>query len=156
MINNDLTQPNFILCEGVVFNSCKRTLSKEETVVMLSESESCLLKMLLVETCSKRDVMYAIWEKRGVIVTESSYYKLVRQLRCSFKKASLDETLIATLPRIGISYTGTKKALPDESKSPTSVQRNTRHQKGIIDAAITTCTLAIAASCSYFYIFTAG
>ncbi|AJJ64117.1 winged helix-turn-helix domain-containing protein [Yersinia aldovae] len=156
MTNNELTPPSVILCEGVIFNSWKRTLTKKETVVVLSESESCLLKMLLAKTCSKREVMYAIWEKRGVIVTESSYYKLVRQLRCSFKKANLDETLIATLPRIGISYTGTKQVLPDESTLPAPVQSKTVRQKGIIDAAITTCTLAIAASCSYFYIFTAG
>lgn len=52
--------------------------------------------------------MYEIWEKRGTIVTESSYYKLVRQLRLSFKKMELDENLIMTLPRVGILYTGTK------------------------------------------------
>ncbi|WP_050323417.1 winged helix-turn-helix domain-containing protein [Yersinia enterocolitica] len=161
MMNNELTPSTVILCEGVIFNSWKRTLTKEETVVLLSESESCLLKMLLEKTCSKREVMYAIWEKRGVIVTESSYYKLVRQLRCSFKKANLDETLIATLPRIGISYTGTKKALTAESTSvapeqKAAVKNKVMHQKGIIDAVITTCTLAIAATCSYFYIFTAG
>ena len=154
--NNELTPANIILSEGVIFNSWKRTLTQQDTVVVLSESESCLLKMLLDKTCSKREVMYAIWEKRGVIVTESSYYKLVRQLRCSFKKANLDEALIATLPRIGISYTGTKKALETEPTSVTPAQNKVVHQKGIIDAVITTCTLAVAATCSYFYIFTAG
>ncbi|HHL2560668.1 TPA: transcriptional regulator [Yersinia enterocolitica] len=154
--NNDLTPANIILSEGVIFNSWKRTLTQQETVVVLSESESCLLKMLLDKTCSKREVMYAIWEKRGVIVTESSYYKLVRQLRCSFKKANLDETLIATLPRIGISYTGTIQAVAAEPASVAPVQNKVVHQKGIIDAVITTCTLAVAATCSYFYIFAAG
>ncbi|WP_392433362.1 transcriptional regulator [Yersinia sp. HM-2024] len=156
MTNNELTPTNVVLCEGVIFNSWKRTLTQQETVVVLSESESCLLKMLLDKTCSKREVMYAIWEKRGVIVTESSYYKLVRQLRCSFKKANLDETLIATLPRIGISYTGTKKALAIESTSVAPVKNKVVRQKGIIDAVITTCTLTIAATCSFFYMFTVG
>ncbi len=57
-----------------------------KNVVNLSENESCLLKLLLIKTNSKREVMYEIWEK-GIIVTESSYYKLVRQLRQSFKKS---------------------------------------------------------------------
>ncbi|MGK4229645.1 hypothetical protein ACK2MR_00645 [Providencia hangzhouensis] len=63
--------------------------------------------------------MYEIWEKRGIIVTESSYYKLVRQLRQSFKKVDLDENLIMTLPRIGILYTGEKSEMPTLSKYDT-------------------------------------
>ncbi len=63
--------------------------------------------------------MYEIWEKRGTIVTESSYYKLVRQLRQSFKKVDLDENLIMTLPRIGILYTGEKSEMPVLSKYDT-------------------------------------
>ncbi|MEX6151524.1 transcriptional regulator [Providencia hangzhouensis] len=75
-----------LLSGNVVYNPLKRTLSREKNVVNLSENESCLLKLLLIKTNSKREVMYEIWEKRGTIVTESSYYKLVRQLRQSFKK----------------------------------------------------------------------
>jgi DNA-binding winged helix-turn-helix (wHTH) protein len=71
--------------------------------------------MLLEKTCSKREVMSEIWEKRGVIVTESSYYKLVRQLRKSFANAGLDDSLIMTLPRIGISYCGTKEVILQEA-----------------------------------------
>ncbi|MDV5227702.1 hypothetical protein RZ760_017375 [Providencia rettgeri] len=97
-----------ILSDHVVYDSLKRTLSRGKKTVSLSENESCLLKLLLNKTSSKREVMYEIWEKRGTIVTESSYYKLVRQLRLSFRKMELDENLIMTLPRIGILYTGTK------------------------------------------------
>ncbi|MEX6382812.1 hypothetical protein AB6F61_07615 [Providencia hangzhouensis] len=65
--------------------------------------------------------MYEIWEKRGTIVTEgeSSYYKLVRQLRQSFKKVNINENLIMTLPRIGILYTGEKSEMPTLSKYDT-------------------------------------
>src|SRR5471030_2170329 len=108
MTNSEFISDNILLCEEVVFSPLKRTLTRDETTVPLSESESCLLMMLLEKTCSKREIMHAVWEKRGVIVTESSYYKLVRQLRSSFMKANLDESLITTLPRIGVLYTGTK------------------------------------------------
>ncbi len=97
-----------ILSEYVIFNPLKRTLSRGKKTINLTENESCLLKLLLTKTSSKREVMYAIWEKRGTIVTESSYYKLVRKLRQSFKQIDLDENLIMTLPRVGILYTGTK------------------------------------------------
>ncbi len=108
---------SMILLSGhVVYDPLKRTLSREKKVVNLSENESFLLKLLLVKTNSKREVMYEIWEKRGTIVTESSYYKLVRQLRQSFKKIDLDENLIMTLPRIGILYTGEKSEMPMLSK----------------------------------------
>ncbi len=111
---------SMVLLSGhVVYDPLKRTLSREKKVINLSENESCLLKLLLIKTNSKREVMYEIWEKRGTIVTESSYYKLVRQLRQSFKKVELDENLIMTLPRIGILYTGEKSEMPTLSKHDT-------------------------------------
>ncbi|MEQ5127795.1 hypothetical protein ABN225_13450 [Providencia alcalifaciens] len=105
-------EPMVLLCGQVVYDPLKRTLSRGKRTVDLSENESCLLKLLLLKTNSKREVMHEIWEKRGTIVTESSYYKLVRQLRQSFKKVELDENLIMTLPRIGILYTGEKSEMP--------------------------------------------
>lgn len=110
-------EPMILLSEEVVYNPLKRTLSKGKKSISLTENESCLLKLLLVKTSNKREVMYEIWEKRGTIVTESSYYKLVRQLRQSFKKVELDENLIMTLPRIGILYTGEKFEMPVLSKN---------------------------------------
>ncbi len=105
-------EPMVLLCGQVVYDPLKRTLSRGKRTVNLSENESCLLKLLLLKTNSKREVMHEIWEKRGTMVTESSYYKLVRQLRQSFKKVELDENLIMTLPRIGILYTGEKSEMP--------------------------------------------
>ncbi|EJD6043595.1 TPA: hypothetical protein U2J54_001693 [Providencia rettgeri] len=109
-------EPTVLLAEQVVYDPLKRTLSRGKISANLTENESCLLKILLTKTSNKREVMYEIWEKRGTIVTESSYYKLVRQLRQSFKKVELDENLIMTLPRIGILYTGEKSEMPILSK----------------------------------------
>lgn len=106
------TETVVLLSEQVVYNPLKRTLSRGQISISLTENESCLLKILLMKTSNKKEVMYEIWEKRGTIVTESSYYKLVRQLRQSFKKVELDENLIMTLPRIGILYTGEKSEMP--------------------------------------------
>lgn len=124
MNNIDQTENEslIILSDHVVYDSLKRTLSRGKKTVNLSENESCLLKLLLTKTSSKREVMYEIWEKRGTIVTESSYYKLVRQLRLSFKKIELDDSLIMTLPRIGILYTGTK--LEAKSSSLNNERKN--------------------------------
>ena len=110
--DNNEKEPMVLLSEQVVYDPLKRTLSRGKNIINLSENESCLLKLVLIKTSSKREIMHEIWEKRGTIVTESSYYKLVRQLRQSFKKAELDENLIMTLPRIGILYTGEKSEMP--------------------------------------------
>lgn len=115
-LNDKQIEQTVLLSEQVVYDSLKRTLSRGKTLTNLTENESCLLKILLTKTSNKREVMYEIWEKRGTIVTESSYYKLVRQLRQSFKKIELDENLIMTLPRIGILYTGEKSEIPVLSK----------------------------------------
>ncbi|HHE6471052.1 TPA: transcriptional regulator [Providencia rettgeri] len=118
-INYSEQESMVLLSEQVVYNPRKRTLSRGKNIINLSENESCLLKLLLIKTNSKREVMHEIWEKRGTIVTESSYYKLVRQLRQSFKKIDLDENLIMTLPRVGILYTGEKSEIPELSKYAT-------------------------------------
>ena len=110
-------EPMVLLSKQVVYNPLKRTLTKGKRSINLSENESCLLKLLLMKTRNKREVMYEIWEKRGTIVTESSYYKLVRQLRQSFKKVELDENLIMTLPRVGLLYTGEKSEMPVLSRN---------------------------------------
>ncbi|HEC8329702.1 TPA: hypothetical protein RG647_RS15165 [Providencia rettgeri] len=111
-ISSNEIEPMILLSEQVVYNPLKRTLTRGSILTNLSENESCLLKMLLVKRSNKREIMYEIWEKRGTIVTESSYYKLVRQLRQSFKQIGLDENLIMTLPRVGILYTGEKSEMP--------------------------------------------
>lgn len=111
-IDYNRIEPMILLSEQVVYNPLKRTLSRGRKSINLSENESCLLKMLLIKTSNKREIMHEIWESRGTIVTESSYYKLVRQLRLSFKEVELDENLIMTLPRIGVLYTGEKSEMP--------------------------------------------
>ncbi|CAI1905818.1 Uncharacterised protein [Serratia quinivorans] len=100
----------------VIFIPNQRKLLGEEKETQLSENEARLLCMLLTKTCDKKEVMQQIWESRGVIVTESSYYKLVKQLRSAFSSVGLDSSLIMTLPRIGIRYIGTQVENDDNTK----------------------------------------
>lgn len=154
MTNNELATSLVILSENVIFNPLKRTLSQADTTVTLSENETCLLKMLLTKTCSKREVMHEIWEKRGVIVTESSYYKLVRQLRTSFKRASLDASLITTLPRIGILYSGSKEITTLDSVENQKKGMTLRFIKEISERTLIFLSLSILAISLYSYMIT--
>lgn len=154
MQNNELAESLIILSDNVIFNPLKRTLSQADTTVTLSENETCLLKMLLKKTCSKREVMHEIWEKRGVIVTESSYYKLVRQLRTSFKQASLDASLITTLPRIGILYSGSKEITTTDSVQNKKKGIIHKFIKEISERTLILVSFCILALSLYSYMFT--
>ncbi|MBF1996225.1 winged helix-turn-helix domain-containing protein [Serratia symbiotica] len=157
MANNEETLDAILLSNGVVFDPLKRTLAQDQTqtIVTLSENEVCLLKMLLTRTCNnKREIMHEVWEKRGLIVTESSYYKLVRQLRISFEQANLDGNLIKTLPRIGITYVGTNCITVSSSSVSNEEKINGfwYMEKSVYNFTILTLSLVISALCLYLYI----
>ncbi|CNF08019.1 hypothetical protein QVN42_16070 [Yersinia nurmii] len=94
---------------NIVFDTLQRSLATDQKKTRLSENESRLLQMLLEKTCEKREILYTIWESRGVIVTDSSYYKLIKQLRQSFVMIGENEDPIMTLPRIGVRFVGTQE-----------------------------------------------
>lgn len=77
--------------------------------------------MLLEKTCEKREILYTIWESRGVIVTDSSYYKLIKQLRQSFVMIGENEDPIMTLPRIGVRFVGTQEEFIPTTPSKTKI-----------------------------------
>jgi DNA-binding winged helix-turn-helix (wHTH) protein len=111
-----LSSKEIILNGEALFIPTQRKLFGSGNEVLLTENESRLLCMLLMKTCDKKEVMQEIWGARGIIVTESSYYKLVKKLRCTFSTVGLEPTLIITLPRIGIRYIGTQKENDSNTK----------------------------------------
>jgi len=65
-----------------------------------------LLALLLAGQHHKQHLTEEIWGSRGVIVSESNYYKVIRGLRNAFSEIGLDEELIKTIPRVGVCYAG--------------------------------------------------
>lgn len=52
---------------------------------------------------TKEDIIHFVWENRGGCVSESSYYKLINQMRNDFSSIGLQPSDIVTRPRVGVS-----------------------------------------------------
>ena len=67
--------------------------------VHLTRTENSLLNCLLLHVESKGEIIATVW--KSVVVSESSYYKLIHDLRDKFDKAGLSRSFIKTVPRRG-------------------------------------------------------
>lgn len=74
------------------------------TLVKLRHLEKLLLQALLSKITDKREIIQYIWPK--TVVSDGSYHKLVFDLRKQLNLAGIDPTLIKTIPRRGLAYSG--------------------------------------------------
>ncbi|MCD4506096.1 hypothetical protein LQR30_18570 [Chromobacterium piscinae] len=97
---------HYILEHGQAnFDPLNGTLQKNDgPIVKLRHTESLLLQCLLKKINNKREIIDFVWE--NMVVAEGSYHKLVFDLRSQFLAAGLDATLIKTIPRRGLMYSG--------------------------------------------------
>ncbi|QIB19493.1 hypothetical protein G3M73_09980 [Escherichia coli] len=93
----------FLLDGRVLFDSARMTLSRQEKIVRLSESECHLLLAFWLGLYKKEEIINYVWKNRSGCVSESSYYKLINQLRNNFNRVGLHASDIVTHPRVGIS-----------------------------------------------------
>lgn len=115
-----------ILLEGrVYFCSKKRCLSYNDKTLSISENESRLLLLLSDgELHNKNEIINKVWFERGIVVTDSSYYKLIRQLRNSLANFDIPMSTIKTLTRTGICYVGSISANVDSKEDNTENNTN--------------------------------
>ncbi|CBG89673.1 winged helix-turn-helix domain-containing protein [Citrobacter rodentium] len=114
----------FLLDQRVLFDSVKMTLTQEDKVVRLSESECHLLLAFWQGLYKKEEIIHFVWKSRGGCVSESSYYKLINQLRNSFSNVGLLASDIVTRPRVGISLSVPMTPV-DETPAPRITPDNT-------------------------------
>ena len=93
----------FLLDKRVVFDSTKMTLSHGNEIIRISEAETHLLLAFWHGLYKKEDIIHFVWENRGGCVSESSYYKLINQMRNDFSSIGLQSSDIVTRPRVGVS-----------------------------------------------------
>lgn len=93
----------FLLDGRVLFDSARMTLSRQDKIVRLSESECHLLVAFWLGLYKKEEIINFVWKSRSGCVSESSYYKLINQLRNNFSRVGLHASDIVTHPRVGIS-----------------------------------------------------
>ena len=69
----------------------------------LNDSERRLLEALMVSrTLSKDEVLERVWRVKGIVVSDSSYYKLVSTLRRKFRIVADEQEFIRVIPRLGL------------------------------------------------------
>ncbi len=69
----------FLLDKRTGLDSTKMTLSHGNEIIRIEAenlSASCFILSL-----QKEDIIHFVWENRGGCVSESSYYKLINQMR---------------------------------------------------------------------------
>ncbi|MEN3033140.1 hypothetical protein [Chromobacterium amazonense] len=85
--------------------------------VDLKYNENVLLSKLVSGFFDKHVLMEAVWGK--LIVTDSSYHKLIFELRAQFERIGLDPKLIKTVPRRGCMFVGVCEPSGEDSQEDT-------------------------------------
>lgn len=104
MENNETV---FKLERTVLFSPTQRCLNGPEgAVVILTENNIRFLQLLLSGVTEKEQIINQVWREQRGAVSESSYYGQLYMLRKAFVQVGLKESLIHTIPRKGVRYTG--------------------------------------------------
>ncbi|MDN0108340.1 hypothetical protein QVN76_15765 [Yersinia rochesterensis] len=91
----------------VLFSPAQRCLNGPGgSVVMLTENNLRFLHLLLNGVTEKEQIINQVWKEQRGAVSESSYYGQLYMLRKAFIQVGLKESLIHTIPRKGVRYTG--------------------------------------------------
>ncbi len=118
---------HYIINGKVEFHPAASTLKTLDghgmEVELNSPAARCLLLLIHKqgEIIGQQDFMDEVWGKNGIHVTSNTYYQNISILRKALKKAGIDEEIIVTIPRMGLtlaSDTRIERKGP-ESKPPT-------------------------------------
>ncbi|CNI46986.1 MULTISPECIES: hypothetical protein [Yersinia] len=91
----------------VLFSPTQRCLNGPDgSVVILTENNLRFLQLLLNGVTEKEQIINQVWKEQRGAVSESSYYGQLYMLRKAFLQVGLKESLIHTIPRKGVRYTG--------------------------------------------------
>ena len=118
-----MDEKSLLIAKKVIFDSAKMTLTNGDKIIKISESETNLLLAFYRGIYKKEDIINFVWKNRAGCVSESSYYKLINQMRNNFVLVGLNAADIVTRPRIGVSLS---LALEPIKKEPTPRCENVR------------------------------
>lgn len=115
----------------VLFSPAQRCLNGPGgSVVMLTENNLRFLQLLLNGVTEKEQIINEVWKEQRGAVSESSYYGQLYMLRKAFLQVGLKESLIHTIPRKGVRYTGSVSQMavdkhPEEQQNNDDIQQIT-------------------------------
>jgi DNA-binding winged helix-turn-helix (wHTH) protein len=84
------------------YDAEKMTLSKAGRSACLGSNESDLLLALIAGVTDKEELISRVWGERGLVISDSSYYKTLHMLRTHFADVGLPRDSLKTLPRRGV------------------------------------------------------
>ncbi|MVT05604.1 hypothetical protein CD006_23795 [Enterobacter sp. 10-1] len=139
---------NYIINECVEFQPATSTLrnvhNPELKVTLNLPAGRCLLLLIshIGNVVTQQDFMDIVWKQSGMRVTANAYYQNISILRRGLTHAGLEENVIITLPRIGLTLAAgtqirksTTDASPDSggtrkpiNSTSIAVVKNSSHQ----------------------------
>ncbi|QUE93197.1 DNA-binding protein [Pseudomonas sp. SCA2728.1_7] len=84
------------------YDAEKMTLSRARQAAVLGSNESDLLLALIAGVTDKEQLISRVWGERGLVISDSSYYKTLHMLRAHFAEVGLPRDSLKTLPRRGV------------------------------------------------------
>jgi DNA-binding winged helix-turn-helix (wHTH) protein len=84
------------------YDAEKMTLSRSGQSALLGSNESDLLLALIAGVTDKEQLISRVWGERGLVISDSSYYKTLHMLRAHFADVGLPRDSLKTLPRRGV------------------------------------------------------
>ncbi|HFY0757918.1 TPA: transcriptional regulator, partial [Salmonella enterica subsp. enterica serovar Typhimurium] len=112
-----MSQNNYLIDKRVILDCERMTLSCAGESITISESERSLLIAFYEGLFKKDDLINYVWGRKGVVVSDASYYKLINQLRGSFDKIGLKGASVVTRPRVGVLLSVSIEPLSDEAQN---------------------------------------
>lgn len=103
-----------LLRKGVYYNKALSCLVSAEGNIHLTPNEKKLLDIILDQRGRKDTIIDEIWHQQGMVVSEASYYQLVKMLRKKFMVAGLEACCLKTIPRFGIVFINDSSVISEE------------------------------------------
>ncbi|MCE0782298.1 winged helix-turn-helix domain-containing protein [Pseudomonas sp. NMI542_15] len=86
----------------VCYDAERMTLSRANLSTTLGSNESDLLLALIAGITDKEAIISQVWGARGLVVSDSSYYKTVHALRSKLVDVGVPRDSLKTLPKRGL------------------------------------------------------
>lgn len=117
----------YCINNNVIFDPLKHTLTSskfypEKDTKLNQPTSRCLSLLIERKGCviTQEDFMNEVWRKHGMEVTVNTLYQNISILRKTLKRVGIDENIIITVPKKGITLSAQVEKLSDKTFLPSS------------------------------------
>ncbi|YCI28793.1 winged helix-turn-helix domain-containing protein [Erwinia sp. PK3-005] len=115
----------YCINNNVIFDPLKHTLTSskfypEKDTKLNQPTSRCLSLLIERKGCviTQEDFMNEVWRKHGMEVTVNTLYQNISILRKTLKRVGIDENIIITVPKKGITLSAQVEKLSDKTFLP--------------------------------------